>query len=517
MSGRGGGLGIDLGTTHCCVYVVKYGCQPEPVPNSMGGNTIPSWVRYEQIGHEVGSNAKEQSPENATSTVYNAKRIIGRKFEDDAVQNECKRVPFVIDNDNGSPIIRVKECDSAGEEIYQEALRPEKVSATLLEHLRKMSEEFLGELPAAVITVPANFTDNQRSATMMAAKWARFGNVTLLNEPTAAAIAYASTMHSQGIIMVIDFGGGTLDVTIMKVDSTDEFKVLTTDGNSYLGGEDFDKEIVEYFLQDIHEKYNFSIEPGSSDYSSLKLVAEKAKICLSSSNIDKFRKSVFLQDGKIKHVAVLPRSAFDGMFLAILKKLLEPVTSALTSAGLTKNDIDKVVLVGGSTRLPAVKRTLQRFFERNEVICTDANPDEAIAKGAALLSYRLNNNLPSNFVEITAYHYGLELDDPGQNIMELIPRGISVPCSITENVETAYDNQTAVRFTVFQSKLGFRVDKYQIGYFEIWDLPARKAGECKFTITYRIDESTTLHAAVQGKDDLEHYKKNIEITLSNRV
>ncbi|XP_055332355.1 heat shock protein 70 B2-like [Paramacrobiotus metropolitanus] len=515
------GVGIDLGTTHCCLFVYKHGRSPQVIKNKAGDNTTPSWVRYEQDGLDVGKHAKRQSPENSRNTIRNAKRLIGRSFQDPAVESERRLMPFKIVNNKGSPAIEVDQCSEAGDVIWKRTLRPEEVSAVMLSSLKEMAEGFLGrKVIKAVVTIPANFMETQRAATLSAARLAGLTEVTLLNEPTAAAIAYGGVMDEQCTILVFDFGGGTLDISIMKVEGRNEYRVLSTDGDMYLGGENFDNEIVQYFLDDIRSKHRVNLAADAKAKAVLKLIAEDAKIALSSPHTHKYKETVYTLHDDFKYEAVLTKKTFNGMFRGLLQSILVPVKNALEAADLLASDIDKVILVGGSSKLPAVKETLEGFFGPN-VVCGDANPDEAIARGAAMQSYRFNNSQSSNVQEITAYHYGIEIRDRSQpgntRIAELIPRGKPYPCSQTDIFVTADDNQTVASFNVYQSKRGFSLDKFRIGQFNIAELPPRRAGECKFDVTYNIDRSNILHAAAQGKGDISSYKKNIDIRLDNVV
>ncbi|XP_055332452.1 uncharacterized protein LOC129584328 [Paramacrobiotus metropolitanus] len=516
------GVGIDLGTTHCCLFVYKHGRNPQVVKNRAGDTTTPSWVRLERDGIDVGKQAKRQSPDHSRNTVRNAKRLIGRSFDDAAVTMERSLMPFSIINDNGSPGIRVEQYNESGEVIWAKLTRPEEISAKMLAYLKEMAETFLGnEVTTAVVTIPANFIETQRSATLTAARLAGFTEVSLLNEPTAAAIAYGGVVDEQCTILVFDFGGGTLDISIMKVEGRNEYRVLSTDGDMYLGGENFDVEIVQHFLEDIRRRHNIDLAKDSKSLAKLKLVAEEAKIALSSPYTPIYRDTVYKLHGEFDYNVELTKATFNGMFGFLLEEILVPLKNALEAAKLSPEEIDKVILVGGSSRLPAVKEALQAFFGREGVVCADADPDEAIARGAAMQSYRINNRQAANVQEVTAYHYGLKVVEDLQvgstRIRELIPRGKVYPTSVTKAFVTAYDNQDEVDFEVYQSKRGFSLDKFRIGHFVIPDLPLRKAGECMFDVTYSIDGNNILHATAEGKDEIAHYKKNIEIRLDNVV
>ncbi|XP_055332451.1 uncharacterized protein LOC129584327 [Paramacrobiotus metropolitanus] len=516
------GVGIDLGTTHCCLFVYKHGRSPQVIKNKIGDATTPSWVRLERDGMDVGRQAKRLSPDNSRNTIRNAKRIIGRRFDDPAVTVERSLMPFAIINDRGSPAIRVEQCSESGNVIWQKVIRPEEVSSSLLGYLKEMAEGFLGsKVTSAVVTTPANFMETQRAATLTAARLAGFKDVSLLNEPTAAAIAYGGVVDEQCTILVFDFGGGTLDISIMKVEGRNEYRVLSTDGDMYLGGENFDAEIVQHFLDDIRRRHGIDLAHDSKALAKLKLAAEQAKIALSSPYSGTYREIVHKLREGLDYDLELTKATFNGMFSGLLPSILVPVKNALEAAKLAPGDIDKVILVGGSSRMPAVKETLQTFFGREGVVCADADPDETIARGAAMQSYRINNRQPTNVQEVTAYHYGLKVVDrsrPGSTrICDLIPRGTAFPSSVTDVFHTSYDYQTEVDFSVYQSKRGFTLDKFRIGGFVIPGLPPRKRGECKFDVTYNIDGNNILHATAQGKGDIAHYKMDIEIRLDNVV
>ncbi|XP_055332448.1 uncharacterized protein LOC129584326 [Paramacrobiotus metropolitanus] len=516
------GVGIDLGTTHCCLFVYKHGRSPQVIKNNIGETTTPSWVRLERDGMEVGKYAKRQSPDYSRNTIRNAKRIIGRSFYDAAVKTERSLMPFAIINDNGTPAIRVEQCSESGNVIWEKVIRPEEVSATMLGYLKEMAEGFLGsKVTSVVVTTPANFMETQRAATLSAARLAGFKDVSLLNEPTAAAIAYGGVVDEQCTILVFDFGGGTLDISIMKVEGRNEYRVLSTDGDMYLGGENFDAEIVQHFLDDIRRRHGIDLAHDSKALAKLKLAAEQAKIALASPYSGTYRETLHKLREGLDYNLELTKATLSGMFGRLLPSILVPVKNALEAAKLAPGDIDKVILVGGSSRMPAVKETLQTFFGREGVVCADADPDETIARGAAMQSYRINNQQATNVQEVTAYHYGLkvvdELEAGSTRIRELLPRGRAYPASVSRVFVTAYDNQASVDFDVYQSKRGFNLDKFRIGQFVIPDLPRRKAGGCLFDVTYSIDRNNILHATAQGKDDIAHYKKNIDIRLDNVV
>ncbi|XP_055352351.1 heat shock protein 70 B2-like [Paramacrobiotus metropolitanus] len=513
------GVGIDLGTTRCCVYVRKHGCKPEVVLNADGEPITPSWIRYEQGDNEVGKFAKEQSPEHPTNTVHSAKRIIGRNFAEEAVRTEKDRMPFKIINENGSPVVQVEQLSESNEIIWRKTFRPEQISGTILAYLKTTAEHFLAtDVSQAVVTVPANFTEPQRAATLSAAYLAGFSDVTLLNEPTAAAIAYGDALDQQSTILVFDFGGGTLDITIMRVEARGEYRVITTDGDMHLGGEDFDEAIVNYFLRDIEQKHGVNLTESAKARAALKIIAEDAKIALSSSKTPKYRKFAHGLLGHVKYEAVLLRETFNAMFSDMQEKILAPVNRALTAAKILAPDIDKVVLVGGSSKLPAVKEMLKRFFGKNDAICADTNPDEIVARGAAIQSYRINGGQISNIQEVTAYYYGLEVVDDTQNkdyVSRLISRGDPYPCRVTRSFGTCDNKQSEATFVIHQSRNGFDVDQFRIGEFTIDGLPPRPAGECEFYVTFYTDASNILHATAKGKGDIANYEKNIKIILDN--
>ncbi|XP_055332327.1 endoplasmic reticulum chaperone BiP-like [Paramacrobiotus metropolitanus] len=506
------GVGIDLGTTHCCLYVYKHGRSPQLLKNLVGETTTPSWVCYEKGGNNVGHSAKTQSPQNPKNTIRNAKRLIGRGFDDCAVQNEVARVPFKVINQNEIPMIPVEQQNAARETTWSATMAPEEVSATLLKYMKEIAENFLGAVSSAVVTIPANFMESQRAATIKAAKIAGFTEVTLLSEPTAAATAYSHVVDERCTILVFDFGGGTLDIAIMDVQGRNQYRVLTTDGDMYFGGEAFDDAIVQYFLQDIKSKHGVNLKDDTRAKAVLKLKAEEAKIHLSYPYHNFYKETVYGLPDALKYEAVLNRDTFSGMFDRLLKKMLEPVKRALQSAGKTAEEIDKVILVGGSTKLPAVQEALRKFF-RADIVAADATPDEVIARGAAMHCYRVNNHLPANVTEVTAFHYRLKLYHG--DVSELIPRGTEFPYKFKKVYRTAYDNHVEVVFDVFQSKHGFTADKFQIGHFKIKDLPARKQGECAFDVTYEIDRNNILHATAQGQFDLANYKRSVDISLAN--
>lgn len=362
-------IGIDLGTTYSCVGVYRNG-KVDIIPDEQGNNTIPSYVAYTDTERLVGHAAKNQSSQNPSKTIFDAKRMIGRDFNDSNVQKDIKHFPFKVVDSGGLPSIQVDD----------KSFSPEEVSSVLLGRIKLMAEQYLGyPVHKAVITVPAYFNDRQRQSTKDAGVIAGLDVVRIINEPTAAAIAYGlDTKNKEKNIMVFDLGGGTFDVSILNIDEG-VFEVLSTSGDTHLGGEDFDTKMVEYFTKDI--KNRFKQSPGPRAKNRLKKECELAKRALSSANQITLNIEA-LVDGQ-DFTATLTRAKLEDMCSDLFKKTLEPVKRALKDAGLKKTEIDEIVLVGGSTRIPRIQKLLSNYFD-DKTLNKSINADEAVAYGAAV-------------------------------------------------------------------------------------------------------------------------------------
>ncbi len=432
-------IGIDLGTTNSCVAVLDGG-DPRVVENSEGDRTTPSIIAYTDDGEIlVGQNAKRQAVTNPTDTVFAVKRLIGRKFKDDVVQKDIKMVPYTIaEATNGDAWIEVKD----------EKLAPPQVSAEILKKMKKTAEEYLGEeIDEAVITVPAYFNDSQRQATKDAGKIAGLEVKRIINEPTAAALAYGlDKQRGDAKVAVYDLGGGTFDVSIIEiaeVDGEHQFEVLSTNGDTFLGGEDFDLRIIDYLADEFKNENGVDLHNDPLALQRLKEASEKAKIELSNSQLTEINLPYITADQTgPKHLVIkLTRAKLESLVEELAERTIGPCRTALDDASLTVNDIDDVILVGGQTRMPLVQDKVKAFFGQDAR--HDVNPDEAVAMGAAIQAAVLSGDVKDVLLlDVTPLSLGIET--LGQVMSVLIEKNTTIPTKKTQVFSTADDNQTTV-------------------------------------------------------------------------
>ncbi|XP_074270758.1 heat shock 70 kDa protein 18-like [Silene latifolia] len=487
------GIGIDLGTTYSCVAVWQHG-RVEIITNNLGNRTTPSWVAFTQTNRFIGEAAKNQASMNSTNTIFDVKRLIGRKFSDETVQDDMKHWPFkviadpndIIDANN--PLIVVTYKDE------EKLFTPEQISSMILAKMKEIAETYLGkEVKDAVVTVPAYFNDAQRLATKDAGVIAGLNVVRIINEPTAAAIAYGldnelTDGYNNKVaknILVFDLGGGTFDVSLVAVQK-DLFEVKAVNGDTHLGGGDFDTRLVGYLVAEIERKHKKKLGDNPRALGRLRAACERAKRNLSSTTETSIEIDC-LFDGN-DFCSTITRARFEKLNLDLFEKCLEPVDKCLKDAQMRKADVHDIVLVGGSTRIPKVQELLQNYFEGKE-LCTRINPDEAVAYGAAshaAILAGVGDHKDTVLVDVTPLSLGLEVnEDAVMNIF--IPRNTTIPTKISKTGYTSKDNQEAVQLSVYEGERLIAKDNNFLGKFLLYNLPPRPKGECKFDVCFNID------------------------------
>ncbi|MDY0006601.1 MAG: molecular chaperone DnaK [Spongiibacteraceae bacterium] len=501
-------IGIDLGTTNSCVAVMD-GKQAKVIENAEGGRTTPSIIAYTDDGEIlVGQSAKRQAVTNPKNTVYAVKRLIGRRFQDDVVQKDIKMVPYsIVKADNGDAWVEVKGNKMA----------PPQISAETLKKMKKTAEDYLGEpVTEAVITVPAYFNDSQRQATKDAGKIAGLEVKRIINEPTAAALAYGMD-KSQGdhTIAVFDLGGGTFDISIIEiadVDGEKQFEVLSTNGDTFLGGEDFDMRLIDYLAEAFKKDNGIDLKGDPLAVQRLKEAAEKAKIELSSSQQTEVNLPYITADASgPKHLVVkLTRAKLESLVEDLVQKSLEPCRIALQDAGLKTSEIDEVILVGGQTRMPLVQQKVTEFFGREPR--KDVNPDEAVAMGAAIQGAVLSGDVKDVLLlDVTPLTLGIET--MGGVATALIEKNTTIPTKKSQIFSTADDNQTAVTIHVVQGERKQAAQNKSLGRFDLADIPPAPRGLPQIEVTFDIDANGILH--VSAKDKATGKEQSIRITASS--
>ena len=487
-------IGIDLGTTNSCVAVMENG-KPKVIENSEGARTTPSVVAYLEDGELlVGAPAKRQAITNAANTIYAVKRLIGRKFDDPEVQKDIKLMPYkIVRADNGDAWVEVR-----GKKIS-----PQQVSAEILRKMKKTAEDYLGEeVTEAVITVPAYFNDAQRQATKDAGRIAGLDVKRIINEPTAAALAYGMDKKpGDSKIAVYDLGGGTFDISIIEiaeVDGEHQFEVLSTNGDTFLGGEDFDNRLMDYIVEEFKKEQGVDLKKDPLAMQRLKEAAEKAKIELSSSQQTEVNLPYITADASgPKHLAMkITRAKFEALVDDLIEKTLEPCRIALKDAGLKVSDIDDVILVGGQTRMPKVQQKVKEFFGKEPR--RDVNPDEAVAIGAAIQAGVLQGEVKDVLLlDVTPLSLGIET--LGGVMTKLIPKNTTIPTKATQVFSTAEDNQTAVTIRVFQGERELARDNKLLGDFNLEGIPPAPRGVPQIEVTFDIDANGILHVSARDK------------------